>query len=342
MDPFTHALSSLVLGRAVRTHLPRHGFAMLLVAGVAPDLDSLSYFLGAAAYLRFHQSLLHSVISSIALACVLTVVFVAIDRRQIRRFHFDEIAQLRFAAALAVCAAGIALHLLLDAATDVGFQPLWPFRNHWTAFDLVPKFEIWIALILVAALAIPELINMVSEEIGEHHSAPRGILAARIGLVVFFAYIGVRTMLHNSAITMLDSREYQGLAPLAVGAFPTASPLTWRGVVSTERALDEVELPFMPGESFDPDRAVAHNKPDESQLIETASGAGVVKTFLYYARFPLASVDSTDAGDQVRFRDLRFEANDKSPENLAVEVLVTPAGQPVEQTVFFNASGPRE
>ncbi len=316
---------------------------MLLVAGLAPDLDLLTYFFGPASFLRFHQSLLHSLVSSITLACVLAVIFVAIDRRHLRRFQPEGSAPLRFAPAFAVCATGIALHLLLDAATDVGFQPLWPFRTHWTAFDLVPHFEIWIALILVAALAIPELIAMVSEEIGEYHDiAPRGVLAARIGLAVFFAYIGVRAMLHRSAIALLDSREYAGQAPLAVGAFPTASPLTWRGIVSTETALDELEIPFMPGESFDPDRAVAHNKPDATAAIEAAGAAAIAKTFLNYARFPLASVDTSESGSRVRLRDLRFESNDKSPDNLAVEILVTPAGRLAQQTVFYNASGPRE
>jgi hypothetical protein len=184
---------------------------------------------------------------------------------------------------------------------------------------------------------------MVSEEIGEHHDAtPRGVLAAQLGLAFLVAYVGGRAMLHRSAITLLDSREYAGQTPLAVGAFPIASPLTWRGIVSTETALDEVEIPFMPGETFDPDRAVGHNKPDDSGLIEAASGAAIAKAFLSYARFPLASVDTGETGSRVRFRDLRFESNDKSPDNLAVEILVTPTGQPMQQTVFYNASGPRE
>jgi membrane-bound metal-dependent hydrolase YbcI (DUF457 family) len=342
VDPFTHALASLTLARAIQKHLPRRGYAMLLVAGVAPDLDWLSYLFGPAAYLHLHQTLLHSLVGAAVLICVVAVGFVALDRRHIRRFHTRDVAPLGFAAALGVCLLGVALHLVLDAVSSIGFQPLWPFRLRWIALNWTPRFEIWIVLILAAALLIPELINMVSEEIGEQHDAPRGIAAGAIGLAVLFLYIGVRAVLHDRAITLLDSREYQGLTPLAIGAFPTASPFTWRGIVSTEFAMDEVDVPFMPGEAFDSEHAVPHNKPDESTALDLASSASEARAFLAFARFPLASVATTDIGAHVRFRDLRFEYNDKSPDNLAVEIVVTSNGQIIDQTVYYNAAGHSE
>ena len=342
MDPFTHALASLTLARAIQKHLPRRGYAILLVAGVAPDFDWLSYFFGPATYLRFHQSLLHSFVGAAILVCVLAVGFVALDRRQIRRTHMNGVASLGHTAAAAVCALGVALHLVLDAITDIGFQPLWPFRIHWFALDWLPRFEIWVVLILAAALLIPELINMVSEEIGEHPKSQRGIVAGVIGLSVLFLYMVARGALHNRATTLLDSREYQGFAPLAVGAFPTTSPLTWRGVVSTEFSIDEVDVPFMPGELFDPERAVPHAKPDEAAILDLASSGRSARAFLAFARFPLASVDVTDIGARVRFRDMRFEYNDKSPDNLAVEIVVTSNGQIINQTVYYNAAGHNE
>ena len=127
---------------------------------------------------------------------------------------------------------------------------------------------------------------MVSEGIGEYHKSRAASQPALSGLLCSSFYIGARGILHNRATTLLDSREYQGFAPLAVGAFPTTSPLTWRGVVSTERAIDELDVPFMPGEVFDPDRAVPHNKPDESPALELASSASTARAFLAFARFP--------------------------------------------------------
>ena len=39
MEPFTHAFTSLALARAGGRRLPRFGTAMLVVSGLAPDLD---------------------------------------------------------------------------------------------------------------------------------------------------------------------------------------------------------------------------------------------------------------------------------------------------------------
>ena len=47
MEPVTHALTSLALARVGQRRLPRFGTAMLVVAGVAPDLDYASYLGGA-------------------------------------------------------------------------------------------------------------------------------------------------------------------------------------------------------------------------------------------------------------------------------------------------------
>jgi hypothetical protein len=184
---------------------------------------------------------------------------------------------------------------------------------------------------------------MVREEIGDREEAPRGIVAACVGLALLFTYLGARGALHGRAVTLLGSREYQDQAPLAVGVFPTASPFTWRGVISTERALDEVTIPFLPGETFDPDRGVVHNKPDDSPALAAAQNSVDAKAFLKFARFPLASVDESDLGSRVRFRDLRFESNDKAADNLGVQVRVSSdSAQVTEQTIYFNARGAAE
>ena len=56
VEILTHALVSLALVRAGRKLLPRYGAAMVVVAGVAADLDFLSYLRGPSAFLRFHRA----------------------------------------------------------------------------------------------------------------------------------------------------------------------------------------------------------------------------------------------------------------------------------------------
>jgi membrane-bound metal-dependent hydrolase YbcI (DUF457 family) len=313
--------------------------AMLVVASVAPGLDSFSDFAGATAYLRFQRGLLHGIPSAAALAFVLALIFLSIDRTTARLDELEGRPHLRFLPAVLTCLAGVALHLAADALTAVGFRPLWPLKQSWLHLDVIPGFEIWITLLLAAALALPELAAMVREEIGDRESKPRGLAAAVTALALLILYTCARAGFHSQAIHLLTSREFPEGAPIAAAAFPTSSPFTWRGVVATEASIDEVDVPLLPGESFDPDRAVAHAKPDPSPALEAAQSSAYARNFLAYARFPLAAVQSSDAGTSVDFRDVRFEANDKSPNNLAVEIVLGRNLQVEDAKTFYNASG---
>ena len=85
MEPVTHALTSLLLARAGQRHLPRYGTAMLIVSGVAPDLDYLSYVAGASAFLRFHRTVLHSLAGSAAPRCCNRGNILSLDRHRLQK-----------------------------------------------------------------------------------------------------------------------------------------------------------------------------------------------------------------------------------------------------------------
>ena len=78
MEPVTHALTSLALARVGQRRLPRFGTAMLVVAGVAPDLDYASYLGGAGSFLRYDRTVLHSLLSSFVLAIALAAGFTSL------------------------------------------------------------------------------------------------------------------------------------------------------------------------------------------------------------------------------------------------------------------------
>ena len=81
MEPVTHALTSLALARATQKHLPRFGTAILIVSGVAVDLDYVSYFSGPGAFLRFHRAVLHSLPGILVLVSVIAGVFCWMNRK---------------------------------------------------------------------------------------------------------------------------------------------------------------------------------------------------------------------------------------------------------------------
>ena len=321
MEILTHALIALILVRAGQKFLPRYGAAMLAVAGVAADLDFLSYFGGPSAYLRFHRGVLHSVLGSFLLVCVLALVFWAFGRRVAARKPDSNLPQFSFLAAIVVCSIGIVVHVFFDLASGIGVQLFWPFRQKWTAWNLVSTLDPWILVVLVLGLALPELLRLVSEEIGERKRGPRGRVAAVVTLLALLIYFGARAGLHSRALDELNAREYHGAPVLSAGAFPSSiSPLDWRGVAATENDIEVLEISLAPGARFDPDRAVRYYKPEDSAALEAAQNAAAAKTFLRYARFPLASLEREDEGYRFTLRDLRFAASDTGADNITVQV----------------------
>ena len=318
--------------------MPRYGAAILVVSGVAPDLDFAGFLGGPSAFLRFHREVLHSVAGSVVVVCVLAVIFWAVGRRRIANRPGSKLPPVSFLAALAVCAVGVVAHLLVDLASGIGVQLLWPFRLGWTAWNLLNSVDLWVLMLLTLGLLLPELFLLVSEEIGERGKRPRGQRAAVVTLLLLLIYVGARAGLHSRAVDELNSREYRGAAPLDAGAFPTAlSPFAWRGLVSTDNTIDQIEISLAPGAGFDPDRAVPHFKPEDSAALEAAENTAAAKTFLGYARFPLASLERDDEGYRFTLRDIRFASSDYGADNIIVRVELS-ADLRVTRQVFRYAN----
>jgi inner membrane protein len=321
VEVLTHALLCLVLARAGQKLLPRYGAAMLVVSGVAADLDFLSYFGGPSAYLRFHRGVLHSVLGSIVLVCVLALVFWAMARRAAAKNSALNSALVGFLAAVVVCGVGVVAHVLFDLASGIGVQLLWPFREKWSAWDLFSTLDPWILVVLILGLALPEVLRLVSEEIGERRRGPRGRLAAIVTLLVLLIYFGARAGLHSRAVDELNAREYHGQPALSAGAFPSSiSPLDWRGVVSTDNDIEVIEISLAPGAGFDPERAVRYYKPEDSAALKAGQDTAAAKTFLGYVRFPLAALERGDEGYRFTLRDMRFAGGDGGADNIVVRV----------------------
>ena len=318
MEPLTHTLTSLAFARAGQRRLPRFGTAMLIASGVAPDLDYLSYFGGAHAFMRFHRTVLHSLAGSALMVCVVAGVICALDRKYPRRMAATEksFAPLAFSSAVAVCAIGAAGHLLLDLASGVGVQLLWPFKTRWSAWNLVSNFDLWILLLLAAGLLLPLLFKLVNEEVGERKRRT-GRLAGFVTLFLLGFYFGAKAKLHSQAVDVLLAREYHGRIPLSAGAFPEGSaPFDWRGVVVTDDTLETIELAVGLNQPFDSSGSITHYKPQDSPELELGQRNPATAQFLEYAQFPIAKVERIEADYRFEVRDLRFEENDEEPANV--------------------------
>ncbi len=323
MEPFTHAFTSLALARTVRGRLPRFGAAMMVAAGIAPDLDYASYFAGPAAFLRFHRGALHSLAGAAALSAAMAGAFCVLDRKwpvsqaaQARRH-----APLTFLPAFAACAGGAGGHLLLDMVSGSGIELLWPFRVRWFAWNLTANLDPWILALLIAGFLLPLLFRLVNEEVGDRKRGNGVSRAAILTLILLGAYLGARAHLRGEAMDLLLSREYHGRVPLTAGAFPeSSSPFVWRGLAVTDDTIEEAEVSLVPGAYFDPDHSLTHYKPEDSPALQAGQRTAAAAQFLVYARFPLASVERIEDGYRFEIHDLRFASNDMSPANMFVRV----------------------
>lgn len=341
MDPVTHALTSFALARAGQRNLPRFSTAIILTAGLAPDLDYASYFGGAGVFLRFHRSVLHSVPGLALVACASAVVFWAMGGSRVRQTsRADSPRNLKLMPALLAGVIGAAAHILLDLASGTGVQLFWPFHEHRYAWNLVANLDPWVVILLAVGLLGPQLLRMVGEEIGERRKRPRGRAAAISVLALLAAYLGGRAVLHSRAMDLLLARDYQDRAPLSAGAFPSiTSPLDWRGLVVTDNTIEEASVPLAPRKEFDADRSLTHYKPEDSPALDAGQDAVATQMFLRYARFPLASVARLEDGYRFELHDLQFASGDVSPENVFVRVDLD-SGLHIMRQGFFFASSP--
>jgi membrane-bound metal-dependent hydrolase YbcI (DUF457 family) len=272
---------------------------MLIVTSVAADLDWLTALAGPRAFLLGHRTITDSICGAVVIAILTAFIFTIATRKH-------SSSPIRFLRALIVCAVGASLHVLFDLTNSYGVKLLWPFNQKWYALDSVAQFDLIILVILAAGILLPMLFRLVGEEIGAQRRT-KGVFSAIFAFVLVFAYVGARYILHERAVTLINSRLYNDAPPLAVGAFPDSpSPFHWAGVIITESNLLRAEVPVFIG-TYDPFAAKPFYKPEQSPALDAARASSTANLFLSFARFPRAQVDHNDRGYHIEITDMRFE-----------------------------------
>jgi len=239
VDPLTHTLAAVLIGRAGFKRLARSNLILLAAGANLPDLDLLAGAAGLGSYLN-HRGPAHSLLLAPALALALAAV-AALFRP--RGFAWRS----AWPAALA----GVLSNPLLDALTPHGVQLLWPLTGRAFHLDLAASIDVWIWAILLFGLLWPWFSRLVSSEIGERAGSGRGAAIAALALVA--AYTGGRYLLHERALAILESHLYHGEIPRQVAALPVpANPLRWVGVV--EGRAFSLRLNVNLREEFDPQK----------------------------------------------------------------------------------------
>jgi membrane-bound metal-dependent hydrolase YbcI (DUF457 family) len=332
VDIVTHGLASFAVARGFFPRASKLAMAGAVLAGTIANIDWFGSYFGPSAYLTWHGTYTHSVLAAILISAVSLAIFivktfraglsieteapkgnsVSIDVRSLRILILGTFL-------LPLCAA--LLHIAMDACQSHGVALFWPFSSRRFAADWLPGLDPWILTIFIACIALPELLRLVSSEIGAKSKKPRGQTGAIIGLALVLIYIGARGTLHSNALALMESRTFHGETPRRVSAFPESlSILTWHGIVETESALNEIDVDAASADTFDADSSVRQFKPDLSPILDAARNTVVAKRFLATAQIPKASIEKTESGYVVVLRDLRYAAAGETQHEIAAVI----------------------
>ena len=292
----------------------------MIFAGTLADLDWLSELLGPSAFLLWNGGPLHSIASAIAIG--LLVGFLIRTYAKSRGVILGGVLWW-----LAPTCAAL-LHVGMDTLLSSGVTLLWPISRKRIALDWAPDFDLWILILLVIGIFLPELFRLVSDEIGAKSKKNRGQAGAVVTIVLIAAYFVLRGLLHGSAAMTMLERSYAGESPRRAAAFPDSiSPFLWHGIIETESALHLVQVPTSRLSNFDPESAVHIHKPEPSPFLDAAQNTEAARRFLAIARFPKATIQPGAEGFSVELRDLKYDALGHDSKAVVAEINLTTTGR---------------
>ena len=305
MDTTTHALAGYVIAKTgIARDTGKWGTIAGVSAAVFPDIDLVLGFLGTEFSLKYHRNFTNSVFLAIPFSLFLAWFFVRVSK--VRRFWtFFVIALVEILA-----------HTFMDLMTSYGTMILSPFSDQRFTLDWVFIVD----LFLVATLLLPM--------IALHLWKGRERLFARLAVVLAGLYIGLCAFNHGWALSLAQNHARdRGLEATAVASVPQPlSPFRWANYIQTETKIYQGLVNLIGRDRGDTipvggafRRFFARYKPisqieysawdrfDESVWVERAVGLDGVKTFYWFARFPVARYRVGENGNhRVEFFDLRF------------------------------------
>jgi membrane-bound metal-dependent hydrolase YbcI (DUF457 family) len=347
VDIVTHGLASLAIARGFFPRSSKAAMASAVIAGTIANIDWFSSYFGPSGYLAWHGTYTHSILAAILISAVFPAIYFArllkgglgiaaeVPKGNAVSFDVRALRVLILGTFLMPLCAAL-LHIAMDACQSNGVALFWPFSPKRFAADWLSGIDPWTLTILIACIALPELLHLVSSEIGAKSKKPRGQTGAIIGLALVLVYVGARATLHSNVVALMESRTFHGETPRRVSAFPESlSILTWHGVVETESALNEIDIDAASSEAFDADSSARQFKPDPSLALDAARNTVIAKRFLATAQIPKASLEKTESGYVVVLRDLRYAAASNTQHEIAAVIELDPNNKVTSQELVW-------
>jgi inner membrane protein len=319
MDPLTHGVLGASIGQALcgRT-LGRRALVWGAVLAMAPDLDFLAKPLAPLAEWMWHRGPTHGLwVGPIAGP----LVGYALWKR--------KGGELR--AWMALAAACLLSHPLLDLCTTYGTQLLAPFSRRRFAIDAVAIVDPAYSLVLVAGLVVG---------LGAGLATARSRRAGWVTLAISSLYLALGVWVNGRAEAIARAElAAQGVQVSSLDAYPTLFQLPFRRIVA--RSGDLVRVGWL---------SVLRPRPIEWEtftqargpLVEAARSSPEARLFEWFAMGQATPrVEGARGGSVVDFDDLRFGLPGHPREGLwGMRVRLDASGRPAGPGERFDRELP--
>jgi inner membrane protein len=309
LDPVTHGLAGAVLAQAGFRQQWGYQATIALTAGaLIPDIDVFWSPAKDVVALETHRGITHSFVGALALAVTLGLI--------VRLMGPEKRWSLLAGLALLGIVVG---HLFLDLITSYGIQLFLPFSNVRPAWDLVFILDPFLTLPLLGAL------------LAGYRWRSRAALFGRAAMLLLAGYLAFMTWNHSAAVTMMDRiARSQGIVPSRVEVLPEPfNPFRWRGFVDDGESYWQGIVALERGHAG----LVPIPKGPQNGPVAQAAEVGAVKTFLWFARFPVVSLREEGDRHIVEYQDLRFAHSFRRGHPFILRVVLSPSGS-VERVLF--------
>jgi inner membrane protein len=311
LEPLTHFLFGGVLARAGLGRKSALATATLVLAAEAPDLDVLSRFGGGISGFAHHRGITHTFIGAPFVAGLVVLVlylgYVGFGRRRWAPGKPPP----RWGMLYGLAFLSILGHILLDFTNSYGVRPFEPFSYRWYSWDIVFIVEPVLWIVLLGGLLAPPLLQRLAGNSRASDPARTRRVAAIVALLLVAAFWGLCDRQHREALAVVGARAYAGELPGRVSAFPyPIDPFQWYGLAET-REVDAAVIVHTLDRAGSTDHGPfsTYRKPAASPAVLAAERCYLGRVFLDWAQYPIAEVESLDAGQPgylVRFYDLRY------------------------------------
>jgi inner membrane protein len=291
MDNLCHTLAGAALAGAGLGRRTGYGAAALMVAANLPDVDVLSFF-GSTPPVAVRRGWTHGIVAQALLPVALTAAFAAWARwRPPRRTGTPPF---KWSAMLALCYAGVLLHVGMDWLNTYGVRLLMPLSREWFYGDSIFIVDPWLWLMLGCGAVLAR----------RRGTAAPAVMALAAATLYTLLMIWSTSAARDIVAARWTAAAGRPPAALMVGPVPV-NPFRKSVIVDAGEYYQRGSFRWFPADvQFAPEHVLKQRgHPAVRRAVQTDSG---FQAILVWARFPYFEVDPVPGGTRVVVADMRF------------------------------------